>query len=219
MEKANMDIRQYLEDHGVTQKMLGAKLGFKEWKMSTILKEELPESEKEKMLSTIDSIIASMVQPSEETSEPEAQQVPEPVQVTCTTRFQVGDRVKIPSKALRIGIISDIWNSLRTSMLMYAVDMEDGTKGMYAENQIEAAPLPIEYSFKAIIDSNVAVVTMHAEQGEQGWVVARGHAHILHDGEVGIAQAVSFAARRMFESLDTKNQNPESRIYFKEERK
>ena len=40
-----------------------------------------------------------------------------------------------------------------------------------------------------------------------------------HDDEVGIAQAVSFAARRMFESLDTKNQNPESRIYFKEERK
>lgn len=218
MEKANMEIRQYMEDHGVTQKMLGARLGFKEWKMSTILKEELPESEKEKMLSTIDSIIASMVQPSEETSEPEAPQAPEPVQ-TCTTKFHVGDRVKIPSKALRIGIISDIWNSLRTSMLMYAVDMEDGTKGMYAENQIEAAPIPIEYSFKAIIDSNAAIVTMHAEQGEQGWVVARGHAHILHDGEVGMAQAVSFAARRMFESLDTKNQHPESRIYFKEERK
>lgn len=35
MEKANMDIRQYMEDHGVTQKMLGARLGFKEWKMST----------------------------------------------------------------------------------------------------------------------------------------------------------------------------------------
>lgn len=36
MEKANMDIRQYMEDHGVTQKMLGARLGFKEWKMSGI---------------------------------------------------------------------------------------------------------------------------------------------------------------------------------------
>lgn len=219
MEKANMDIRQYLEDHGVTQRMLAAKLGFKEWKMSTILKDELPESEKEKLLATIDSIIACMDKPSEDVSEPEDQQETQQFQVTSTTKFQVGDRVKIPSKALRIGIISDIWNSLRTGMVMYAVDMEDGTKGMYAENQFEAAPLPIEYSFKAIIDSSAAVVTMHAEQGERGWVVARGHAHILHDGEVGIAQAVSFAARRMFESLDTKNQNPESRIYFKEERK
>jgi hypothetical protein len=54
---------------------------------------------------------------------------------------------------------------------------------------------------------------MLAKQGEKTWVHARGHAHILHDGAVGEAQAISYAAKRMFESLDTKNEN---RIYFKE---
>ena len=140
MEKANMDIRQYLEDHGVTQRMLAAKLGFKEWKMSTILKDELPEREKEKLLTTIDSIIACMDKPSEEVIDPESQQETQPFQVTSTTKFHVGDRVKIPSKALRIGIISDIWNSLQTGMVMYAVDIEDGTKGMYGQTiQCECA--------------------------------------------------------------------------------
>ena len=95
---------------------------------------------------------------------------------------------------------------------MYAVNTEDGRTGLYAEEQLEPAPIPIEYTFNATVENNVAVVCMIAKQGEKTWVHARGHAHILHDGAVGEAQAVSYAAKRMFESLDTKNEN---RIYFK----
>ena len=83
---------------------------------------------------------------------------------------------------------------------------------MYSEDQLEPAPLPIDYSFETHIDGNVAVVTMIATQGEKTWVYARGHAHIIHDGEVGLAQAISYAARRMFETLDKKQPN---QIYFK----
>ena len=96
---------------------------------------------------------------------------------------------------------------------MYEVSYEsNGHKGMYSENQLEPAPFPPEFSFEAHIDGNVAVVTMNATQGYKNWVYARGHAHILHDGAVGMAQAISFAAKRMFESLDTKQEN---KIYFK----
>jgi hypothetical protein len=130
-----------------------------------------------------------------------------------TTKFQIGDRVKIPAKAETIGIVTDIWVSVDQSRTMYEVAYEsNGTKGLYAENQLELAPIPTEYTFEAKIDGNVAVVAMIATQGEKTWVYARGHAHILHDGEVGMAQAVSFAAKRMFESLDTKQEN---KIYFK----
>ena len=96
---------------------------------------------------------------------------------------------------------------------MYAVDIEGGIRGLYAEEQLEPAPIPVEYTFSATVENNVAVVCMIAAQGEKTWVYARGHAHILHDGAVGMAQAVSFAAKRMFESLDAKNENP---IYLKE---
>ena len=95
---------------------------------------------------------------------------------------------------------------------MYAVDTEGGSRGLYREDQLELAPLPIEFSYTATVENNVAVVCMIAQQGEKTWVYARGHAHIIHDGAVGEAQAISFAAKRMFESLDTKQEN---RIYFK----
>lgn len=83
---------------------------------------------------------------------------------------------------------------------------------MFSETQLEPAPLPIEFSFEAHIDGNVAVATMNAVQGEKEWVYARGHAHIIHDGPVGLAQAISYASRRMFESLDKKQ---DQKIYVK----
>ena len=142
----------------------------------------------------------------EETEEPEAEDV------SCSTKFQIGDRVKVPSKALVIGTVSDIWHSMAQKKLMYAVNTEDGRSCLYAEDQLEPAPLPIEYTFNTTVENNVAVVCMIAHQGDKTWVHARGHAHILHDGAVGMAQAVSYAGKRMFESLDTKQA---SRIYFK----
>jgi hypothetical protein len=120
--------------------------------------------------------------------------------------------VKVPSKEDKVGTVSDIWHSLIQDKLMYAVDIEGGIRGLYAEAQLEPAPLPVEYSWEAHIDGNVAVCTMTATQGEKSWIYARGHAHIIHDGEVGLAQAVSYAARRMFETLDKKQ---EKQIYFK----
>ena len=56
MEKANQDIRDYLEDHGVTQKEMGERLGYAEYKISRIMSRELPESEKEKLIGIIDVI-------------------------------------------------------------------------------------------------------------------------------------------------------------------
>lgn len=208
MEKANMDIRQYMADHGVGQRALCEEMGYSAYKMCRVLKEELPEKEKEILIAKIDAICASR-NDQEEITEPDEREPEE-----ANQGFKIGDRVKVPSKSLRIGIVSDIWNSVKSKTILYAVDMEDGTRGMYAQNQLEAAPLPIDYSFNAVISGNVAIVTMMAKQGEKEWVVARGHAHILHDGEVGMAQAVSFASRRMFEALDT-NKNPDERIYFK----
>ena len=214
---ANKDIRDYMMDHSVTQRMLAEQTGKSQWAINTMLKKELSQKEKEDLIRHIDAIAADqmtgeaeVVEAVQETQEAEA---PAQEQVTNTTKFQIGDRVKIPAKNLTIGIVCDIWHSMVQSKMMYAVDIEGGSRGLYMENQLEPAPLPITYSFEAHIDGNVAVVTMNATQGEKEWVYARGHAHIIHDGAVGEAQAISYAAKRMFESLDTKQEN---RIYFKD---
>lgn len=230
MYTANQDIRDYMADHGVSQRMLAAYLNTNQTRISTMLRKELSESDKQYIIRCIDAISNTPAikeyKPScksEETEEveeieevEEAQDVEEAEEVEETTtvsaKFQIGDRVKIPSKSLVIGIVSDIWHSLLQNKMMYAVDVEGGSRGLFREDQLEPAPLPIEYSFSATIENNVAVVCMIAKQGEQTWVHARGHAHILQDGAVGEAQAVSYAAKRMFESLDTQQKN---RIYFK----
>lgn len=218
MAKVNQDLRDYMADRCVSQRDIALQMGISQYKVCMMLKSELSQAEKEKMLNRIDAIVADrnqdisddiqdedQVEAVEEVEE--AQEDAEPV-----TKFQIGDRVKIPSKSLTIGIVSDIWTSLAQNNLMYAVDTDNGVRGLYAEDQLQPAPLPIEYSWEAHIDGNVAVVTMNATQGEKTWVYARGHAHILHDGEVGMAQAISYAARRMFESLDKKQ---DKKIYVK----
>lgn len=206
----NQDIRDYMEDHSVTQRMLAAHMGVSSFTICKKLQVELSEKEKEDYIRHIDAIVEDNHEAQEEADE--SAESEETGDVSVSTKFQLGDRVKIPSKSLCIGIVSDIWHSLAQDKVMYAVDIEGGNRGLYLENQLEPAPLPIEYTFNATIEDNVAVVCMIAHQGEKTWVHARGHAHILHDGEVGMAQAVSYASKRMFESLDTKNEN---RIYFK----
>lgn len=207
----NQDIRDYMEDHGVGQKALGKEMGFSVATICNMLKKELTQNEKEEWLRHIDAVAAAKMDSCEAEA---AEEAPEEAEdVSTGPKFQMGDRVKIPAKANNIGTVCDIWHSLVQSKLMYAVDVDGGHRGLYAEEQLEPAPIPIEYTFSATVENNVAVVCMIAAQGEKTWVYARGHAHILHDGAVGMAQAVSFAAKRMFESLDTQNEN---RIYFKD---
>lgn len=202
---ANQDIRDYMADHGVGQKALAAQLGIAPSSVCVMLKKELSQQEKEKLLNQIDACVKH---PSQTEAEPE--EAAENEDVSVAPQFQIGDRVKIPSKENKIGTISDIWHSLSQDKLLYAVDVEGGIRGLYAEAQLEPAPIPVEYSWEAHIDGNVAVCTMTATQGEKTWIYARGHAHIIHNGEVGMAQAISYAARRMFESLDG-----DSKIYVK----
>lgn len=221
MQKPNQDIRDYLEDHSVTQRMLAKSMGLSDYKMCMMLKKELPEKEKEDIILHIDEIEKAALarqtaERGEEVDEAETEEETEQAEdVSVTTKFQIGDRVKIPSKQMTIGTVCDIWHSLVQDKMMYAVDIEGGGRGLYMENQLEPAPLPMEFTFTATSENNIAVVCMMATQGEKTWVYARGHAHILHDGAVGEAQAISYAAKRMFESLDTKTEN---RIYFKQEK-
>lgn len=215
MMKANQDIRDYMADHGVTQKELAEFIGTTAYKLCKKLSVELSQKDKEEYLNKIDSIAAEKRDAVEDETPAEESTPVETEDSAEDTKFHIGDRVKIPSKDDKVGIVSDIWSSLARGAVMYAVaDDADGHIGLYAEDHLEPAPLPIEYTFTTTVENNVAVVCMIAHQGEKTWVCARGHAHILHDGEVGMAQAVSYASKRMFESLDKANCN---RIYFKQE--
>jgi len=216
MKKANQEIRDHMISNHVSQRDLAARMGMAASTLNKMLATELPKDDKSGLLTVIDSIAAERSAKKNDAPSVGGVQTADNVceiEQKPTYKFQIGDRVKIPAKSLSVGVVVDIWCSILKENAMYAVDMENGTRGLYVEDQLEPAPIPIEYDFGAHIDGNVAVVTMNATQGDNSWVVARGHAHIIHDGAVGMAQAVSYAARRMFEALDKQQ---DKKIYFKD---
>lgn len=127
-------------------------------------------------------------------------------------KFKIGDCVK--SLITQNGKVTDImYSSIKDEFSYEVFDIDSGDITEIAkEDELKLLEAPTSYGFDVNVSGNVAVVTMTATQGLKTHVCARGHAHILHDGDVGIAQAVSYAAKRMFESLDTKQENA---IYFK----
>lgn len=60
----------------------------------------------------------------------------------------------------------------------------------------------IDYSVDIAVDEGVVVCNIYEVNGDTKKLAARGHAHILHNGVVGIAQAVSYSARRAFMSIN-----------------
>lgn len=60
----------------------------------------------------------------------------------------------------------------------------------------------LDYSVDIAIDSGVVICNIYEVNGSSKKHVARGHAHILHNGLIGIAQAVSYSARRAFMSVN-----------------
>ena len=56
---------------------------------------------------------------------------------------------------------------------------------------------PEEFELKIDVAENL-VVAMLLKNGEE---IARGHGHIIHGGDIGIAQAISYAAKRIWFEL------------------
>ena len=125
-------------------------------------------------------------------------------------KFKIGDHVE--TSWIGTGKVTDVMYSAHKDDYTYEVTNDENSTAFFVEDELKLVETLTEYRFDVEISGNVAVITMTATQGLKTWVYARGHAHVLHDGEVGMAQAVSYAAKRMFESLDSRQEN---QIYFK----
>ena len=95
---------------------------------------------------------------------------------------------------------------------LYEVVNDLGRSVWGEEKEFERVESPA-YRCDVEIADNVVVVRLLDASGDE---VARGHGHIIHEGALGIAQAVSYASRRVLYVLDDKQ--PEGqKIYAKGE--
>lgn len=72
----------------------------------------------------------------------------------------------------------------------------DFTEDMFGPIDIEQ---PKEYTGDiTIADNKVVIVRIY----ENGKMLRTGHGHIFHEGAVGVAQAISYAAKKIYQSFD-----------------
>ena len=58
------------------------------------------------------------------------------------------------------------------------------------------------YSYEFEFLENLVIARLYENVGDQKYEVARGHGHIFHDGIKGIAQAASYALKKIYEELN-----------------
>lgn len=112
-------------------------------------------------------------------------------------KFKVGERALVEDEVVKI---DDIMQSEKGGVY-YAVTFENGDEeGIYSESELtRAMPGPSDvsgYDFKIILTTGLAIVKC----SHNGKPLGVSHAHIFHDGEEGILQAVSYAFKRLWEA-------------------
>ena len=117
-------------------------------------------------------------------------------------KFKIGDRVRYHGNLT--GKITDILERKATSRFLYEViaDGRDNPSNcLVKEEDIEL--LRKEYSMQISIDiaENVVIASLYEVVGPNMRPVAKGHGHLIHEGEYGIAQAASYACMRLYKSV------------------
>lgn len=133
--------------------------------------------------------------------------------------FKIGDRIitksyqDLPAKlkntaTARVcgkeGVIVDKLYSEANNVYVYRIHLDGydaASKAAWTADALDLVPekAPVTYRFEIEIAENLAIARMFEEGSDEE--LASGHGHIFHDGAVGIAQATSYAFKRMTEKL------------------
>ena len=114
-------------------------------------------------------------------------------------KFKIDDHVKSKDSCNIEGYVIDAMFSESTGWT-YRVQMNSQVF-FQPEDNLE---LVNEYSMEVKIDiaGNVVIATLYEDDGNTKTPLHKGHGHIIHEGEFGIAQAASYACYRLWKSVE-----------------
>jgi len=117
-------------------------------------------------------------------------------------RFKIGDRVESVKYEHIAGTVVDAFQSVNSGW-RYEVEAKSGAMYFFPEDEIELKHPKVEYSMQIQIDiaSNVVIASLYEVDGPNMRPIAKGNGHIIHEGELGIAQSASYACKRLYQSL------------------
>ena len=117
-------------------------------------------------------------------------------------KFKIGDRVKMVKHSAAEGVIVDAFVSQRSGW-RYELESEFGMTFFANEDELVPVLEAKSFSMEIRIDiaSNVVIATLYEDDLVTKRPVAKGHGHMIHEGELGVAQAASYACKKLYESL------------------
>lgn len=121
--------------------------------------------------------------------------------------FKIGDKVACPDKGIDCAEVVDVIHSSASQKTFYWLNangkMVDRRIKFTDENLVAVEDESVSYDFRIEAEDAVVIVTMFEIcEGKQDKFVCRGHGHIIHDGALGIAQAASWALRKIYQKLE-----------------
>lgn len=118
-------------------------------------------------------------------------------------KFKIGDRVMTGGSYT--GKVVDIIERKSTSKFYYEIIVDGKTspeKCLYTEDELEpVSKKGYSMDIKIDIASNVVIATLYEETEDTKSPLAKGHGHMIHEGATGVAQAASYACKKLYESL------------------
>lgn len=102
-----------------------------------------------------------------------------------------------------IGTIEDILYSKADGCNLYAIQFDNFTTStkLWRAEQLELVDESVTYTCEIEILDNLVVARLYEVTGDTKTEIEKGHGHIFHDGAVGVAQAASYAMKRLYHKL------------------
>lgn len=133
-------------------------------------------------------------------------------------KFNIGDKVRvrpyekmpegIRSKGLarlsgKEGEIVDVVYSAAKDCYVYKIHLDGydrASNAAFPEGSFDFVPKRVAttYTYEIEVLENLVVVRLYQVEDGQKTEIAKGHGHIFHDGPYGVAQAASYACKRLW---------------------
>lgn len=110
--------------------------------------------------------------------------------------FQIGDKVGFVY-ASGTGIVKDKFRSVKGGNV-YFVTLYDGTEMFFPEDELKFIEKAVAYTYEIEYLDNVVVARLYEVKDDIKTELAIGHGHIMHEGALGVAQAASYALKRIY---------------------
>lgn len=114
-------------------------------------------------------------------------------------KFNIGDRVVTE---LGPGTIEAVYTR-NHGCYAYVVCLDDTGSGvLFFEEELDLERKEYSMDIKIDIADNVVIATLYESVGGVQKPLNKGHGHLIHEGEFGIAQAASYACYRLWKSME-----------------